>query len=68
MYGDDDRVMSLLTSIDMMDRLIPYQFDDQFDYLQAFDYEKFQRKLTPLRKKAKSYIKKNMEEIYERSK
>ena len=68
MYGDDDRVISLLTSIDMMDRLIPYQFDDQFDYLQAFDYEKFQRKLTPLRKKAKSYIKKNMEEIYERSK
>lgn len=60
MYGDDDRVITLLSQIDMMDRLIPYKFDDKFNYLEKIDYTKYENKVPDLQKKSIDYLEKNV--------
>lgn len=64
MYGDDDRVITLLNQMDMMDRLIPYEFDEKFNYLGEVDYSKYDKKVSSLRKKSMKYIKENIEDYY----
>ena len=64
MYGDDDRVITLLRQMDMMDRLIPYEFDSNYDYLQDVDYSNYEKKVAQLREKSMNYIKQNIEEYY----
>lgn len=64
MYGDDDRVITLLEQMDMMDRLIPYEFKDDFDYLAEVDYSNYDKKVSQLRKKSMDYINKNIGEYY----
>lgn len=64
MYGDDDRVITLLNQMNMIDRLIPYEFDENFDYLANVDYSKYDKKISALRKKSMKYIKENIEEYY----
>ena len=56
MYGDDDRVKTLLEQIGMMDRLMPYEFDDNIDYLEDIDYSDYDKKLAKLQQKAIKYI------------
>ncbi len=62
MYGDDDRVITLLNQLDMMDRLIEYKFEPAFDYLKNVDYVKYDKALTRLRKKSLEYLRKNLTE------
>lgn len=62
MYGDDDRVITLLNQLDMMDRLIEYKFESAFDYLKNVDYVKYGKALTRLRKKSLEYLRKNLTE------
>lgn len=64
MYGDDDRVLTLLSQLGMMDRLIPYVFDDHFDYLSNVDYSSYDLKVSILKQKSLNYIKKNIEAYY----
>lgn len=64
MYGDDDRVLTLLTQLDLFDRLIPYEYDEKFDYLKDVDYSKYDKKVNELRKNAMNYIKENIEDYY----
>ena len=60
MYGDDDRVKTLLKQINMEDRLLPYEFDDKFDYLSDIDYTKYDTALPKLQKKANEFLDKNL--------
>lgn len=41
MYKEDDRVVSLMRKLDLQDRLIPIEFDENLDYLQAPNYNKY---------------------------
>lgn len=62
MYGDDDRVKTLLQSIKMTQRLVPCGYQNDYDYLQPIDYGTYERELYKLRQKAYSYIFKNIVE------
>lgn len=64
MFGDDDRVLTLLKSLKMTNRLISYDFDNNFDYLQEVDYNDYDNTLPILRNKAQKYIKINVEDYY----
>lgn len=68
MYGDDDRVMTLLNQLDITDRLIEPDFNAEFDYLKEMDYSNYDKNLKILQNKAQKYIQKNIEEEYEKSK
>ena len=58
MYGDDDRVKTLLKSLKLEDRLISFNFDDKFDYMKAVDYSKYNNNIENLKDKANAYIEK----------
>lgn len=60
MYGDDDRVITLLKQLDMMDRLIEYEYDADFDYSKNVNYIKYKKTLSPLKKKSMDYLRKNL--------
>ena len=60
MYGDDDRVMTLLGQLGIMDRLIDYKFCDGIDYLKEVDYEEYYNALLPLKKESIGYLRKNL--------
>lgn len=60
MYGDDDRVITLLKQLDMMDRLIEYEYDVNYGYFKEVDYEKYREALLPLKKKSMDYLRKNL--------
>jgi len=60
MYGDDDRVITLLEQLHLMDRLIPYEFDDSKNYLEDIDYSNYEKILPGLQKKANEYLNKNV--------
>lgn len=64
MYGDDDRVYTLLDQLGIMNRLIECKYDEKFDYLQNVDYTEYDKNLPILKVKAKKYIKNNIEEYY----
>ncbi|WP_313467720.1 polysaccharide pyruvyl transferase family protein [Streptococcus parasuis] len=64
MYGDDDRVITLLNQLGMMDRLIPFNFDPNFNYLSDVDYSQYDVKLNPQKIKSIEYIKENIVEYY----
>ena len=56
MYGDDDRVITLLKQINLMDRLIPYEFDKNFDYMNEVNYKKSEEKLIDLKMKSIKFL------------
>lgn len=60
MYGDDDRVITLLSQLKMLDRLIAYDFDNDFDYLQDIDYSKYDNQIKELRMEAINYLKESV--------
>ena len=63
MYGDDDRVRTLLEQLNMMDRLIEYNFDDSFDYFSDVDYYKYEESIKPLKKKSQEYLEKSLKDV-----
>lgn len=60
MYGDDDRVKTLLEQLNMNDRLIPYTFDETYNYLSSVDYSEYDSNLPKLKKKSIDYINKEI--------
>lgn len=62
MYGNDDRVKTLLSQLGMEDRLIPFVFDESYNYLQDINYEKYDKQLPDLRERSLKYIKENIED------
>lgn len=65
MYGDDDRVITLLDQLNMMERLVIPNFDLNTDYLTKVNYSQYETKIVELRGKANKYIKENIESYYE---
>ena len=68
MYGDDDRVMTLLKQLDIVERLIEPIYNKNYNYLKKMDYSIYDKKLRKLQNKAQKYIKENIEAEYEKSK
>lgn len=68
MYGDDDRVMTLLKQLDITERLIEPNYSKKYDYLKKMDYSIYNKNLKKLQNKAQKYIKKNVEAEYEKTK
>lgn len=60
MYGEDDRVLTLINSIGLMDRLIKYDFDDSYDYLEDINYDNYDLLLKKLQKKSWDYLDKSL--------
>lgn len=60
MYGNDDRVMTLIKKLGIEDRLIEYCFDDKFDYLKNVDYSQYNIKLVKEQEKANRYLRENI--------
>ena len=58
MFGNDDRVKTLMHLLDLEDRMIPTEFDDAFDYLKEKDYDRYERLLEKEQEKAYKYLKK----------
>lgn len=61
MYGDDDRVITLLNQLEMMDRLIPHIFDENFDYMKDIDYSKYNENVNKLSKISEDYLRKSLQ-------
>lgn len=60
MYGNDDRVITLLNQLNMMDRLIPHEFDENFDYLADVNYAEYDKNLPKLKEKSIAYLEENL--------
>ena len=67
MYGDDDRVITLLNNIHYLDRLIPYKYDINKDYMKPINYDDYDKNIKSLQEKAKTYIYENIERYYNES-
>lgn len=60
MFDSDDRVLTLVHNLDLEDRLIPIEFDDNFDYLKTKNYDLYYNKLQNLKRISTDYIEKNI--------
>ena len=56
MYGDDDRVKTLIEQLGIENRLIEPVFDNKFNYLIDCNYSEYNRKIGYLRKKSIKYL------------
>lgn len=56
MFGDDDRVKTLMYLLDLEDRMTSIEFDDKVDYMEEKDYGKYEFLLNCERKKAYMYL------------
>lgn len=56
MFADDDRVITLMQNLSLIDRLISTTFDDSFDYLQTKNYEHYDDSLAKLKKVSEDFI------------
>lgn len=68
MFGDDDRVITLLEQLKMERRLIPYEFDKNKNYLEEVDYKDYNKNIKRLKTTAIAYLKDNVGEKNENSK
>lgn len=56
MFGDDDRVLTLMNTLGLEDRLIPIEYDDGFDYLSSPDYSSFEGNLAVPRARSLAFL------------
>lgn len=49
MYGDDDRVRTLINQLRIADRLIPSNYNEDFDYLKEVNYKKYEEELANMK-------------------
>ena len=57
MFGSDDRVRTLVSQLDIKERLIVPEKIDDFDFLRLPDYSKYRRALAKLRSNSIDYLK-----------
>lgn len=62
MYGDDDRVQTLVTQLGIEERLVPYEFEENKDYLEEVNYEKYDIYLKEYKEKSLDYLRKSLGE------
>lgn len=68
MYGDDDRVKTLINQVKIEDRLIEPKSVDDFDFFKDIDYKIYDIELEKLKNKSNKYLKEAIESEYERKK
>jgi len=56
MFGNDDRVITLFNQLDVSERLIPIEFDDDFDYMKPVNYETYEKNLKEKKKFSQNYL------------
>ncbi len=56
MFGDDDRVRTLVQQLAIEDRLIPMDFKEDFEYLANVDYEEYNNELAILKNKSSQIL------------
>lgn len=56
MYESDDRVLTLVNQLGLSDRLIPIDFDNNFDYMQDVDYKTYETNLQELKPRSQEYL------------
>ncbi|WP_270404875.1 polysaccharide pyruvyl transferase family protein [Candidatus Collinsella stercoripullorum] len=56
MFGDDDRVLTLMDSLALNDRLIPIEFDSCRDYLEPLDFAECRNRRKVLRSESLSFL------------
>lgn len=61
MLKDDDRVLTLMNNLDLIDRLIPIQFNKGFDYLKEKSYLNYEKELKIMQTKSIEYLKRCVE-------
>ena len=66
MFGDDDRVKTLIEQLCVEDRLIAAKFDNDFNYLASVNYKDYEEKLPILQSKSIKYLKESLENINEK--
>ncbi len=60
MFGNDDRVRTLVSTLGIEDRLIDYNYDSNYDYMENVDYTKYNKLLPEEQKKSERYLKENI--------
>lgn len=68
MFGDDDRVKTLIEQLGIEERLIPIKFNESYDYLAPVDYSIYEKNLPKLQRKARDYINREIVKYYEEAK
>lgn len=56
MFGDDDRVLTLMSTLGIEDRLCPIAFDDGLDYMTLPDYDAYEAALELQRRRSISWL------------
>lgn len=56
MFGNDDRILTLVDTLRLNDRLIPIEFDNNFNYLKEKDFSDFHSILIKEREKADNFL------------
>lgn len=60
MYGNDDRVMTLIKKLGIENRLVEYNFDNKFNYMENVDYTQYNLNLPKEQKVSKDYLLKSI--------
>ena len=68
MFGDDDRVKTLIENLSLNDRLIDSKFDEKFNYLSEIDFTEVNKKIAFLRLNTKEFFKKALGDFNESGK
>lgn len=68
MYGNDDRVITLVNQLGIKDRLIIPKYDDKFNYLCDMDYSMYNELLKNLKEKSINFLKEALDSNYETKK
>lgn len=56
MFGDDDRVLTLMDILGLEERLVPISYDEHFDYMKELDFTSFQRSLKDPRSRSYAFL------------
>lgn len=56
MFGDDDRVKTLIEQLGITDRLISMDFNKDFDYMKVTDYKQYKQELPKLQEKSANFL------------
>ena len=56
MFGNDDRVRTMLNTLKLSDRIIDYKIDENKDYLEEIDYTEYEKALKVEREKSIKYL------------
>lgn len=61
MFGDDDRVKTLINELGIEDRLIPIEYKEYFNYMKMVDYSYYDKELPILQNMAIQFLKDSLD-------